>query len=414
LKALVVSVGNEIISGHITDTNAAWISDRLESMGVDVVMHLAVADDEAVLIEELRRASRAVDLILVTGGLGPTRDDITRQAVAAAAGGELELHEPTLERIRERFRRYGYGEMPRANRIQACIPAGAEIIPNENGTAAGIRIKLNRAQVFAMPGVPPEMSAMFERSVAPFIRSLAGDGVHICGTLECFGTSESIINRKIQDLMDPAAEPQVGLLANSGQITVKIIARAEDEDTAGEVISRTKCEIRRRLGDIIIGEDGEQLEEIVGRLLSERSLSIATAESCTGGLIAAKITNVPGSSGYFRRGYVTYSNDAKTDMLGVPRGLFSTVGAVSEEVAQAMAEGAVHAAGAEVAVATTGIAGPDGGSEEKPVGLVYIAVADRHGAEVQHRQFSGDRAFIRERTARVALNLVRRRLLVQE
>jgi len=410
LIAQVLSVGNEIISGRIADTNAAYISNRLESLGVDVIRHVAVGDDLAALIEELLDASERFDLILITGGIGPTRDDITRQAVAAAAGVELELHEPSLEHIRERFRSFGLPHMPQTNRVQAYLPKGSTLIHNPNGTAAGFRMQINRAHVAVLPGVPPEMVAMFEESVVPFVRTLLPRGVHVTGSLECFGMSESLIDEKVHDLMDPTANPLVGLLANSGQITVKITARAGDEATAGRLVVQTKAEVRKRLGGAVLGEDGQQLEHVVGQMLAARGLTIATAESCTGGLIAKKLTDVPGSSAYFLRGYVTYSNPSKTDLLGVSPELLKTAGAVSEAVARAMAQGARAAAGAGIAVSATGIAGPSGGSAEKPVGLVFIGIADEAGSEVQRYELRGDRERIRERTARLALDMVRRRL----
>ena len=414
MKAQILSVGNEIISGRIADTNAAYLSDQLETMGVHVARHVAVGDDEAALIEELRTSSRHFDVILITGGIGPTRDDITRQAVAKAADTELLLDEPTLEYIRELYYSYAGTQMPEANRLQAYIPAGATLLPNGRGTAAGFRIKLNRAHIAVMPGVPPEMFAMFEEQVKPFVQTLLSGGVHLTGSLECFGASESVLNGHIHDLMDPDANPQVGLLANSGQITVKITARCQDIAAAREMLLRAKAEIRRRIGDVVLGEDGEQLEHAVGRLLAGRGQTIATAESCTGGLIAKKLTDVAGASDYFVRGYVTYSNQSKTELLGVPAEHFEAAGAVSEEVARVMAQGALRAASSDVAISTTGIAGPGGGSAGKPVGLVFIGVADANGCEVKRYELRGDRQHVRERAARIALNTVRRRLELQD
>ena len=408
-RAEVISVGDELVLGQIVDTNAAYLATRLAELGIETILHTAVGDDHERLVETLRTASQRCDLVLVTGGIGPTKDDITRHAIAEAAHAPLVLHDELVTTLHERFHSRGY-TMPESNKVQAMIPEGATIIPNAFGTAAGFRIRINAADVAVLPGVPPEMKPMFEDELVPWLRREYAGRAIVVRRLLSFGLPESTVGEKIGHRMDRGSNPLVGLLATDAVITIKIIATADSEDEAQRMIEPIEREARDAIGDAIFGTDDDTLEIAVARLLDERGMTIATAESCTGGLVASRLTDVPGISQFLLEGVVTYSNEAKTRLLGVPEELFATVGAVSPEVAKAMAEGMRERSGADIAVGITGIAGPGGGTDEKPVGLVYIAVADAAGTDVEQRNFRGPRTIIKDRAAKTALNLLRLRM----
>jgi nicotinamide-nucleotide amidase len=407
MNAVIVSIGTELVAGQSVDTNAAWLSARLTRLGIRVLEHITVGDDLAAIRGAVTRALDASELVIVTGGLGPTPDDLTREALAAAIGRPLEQNAGGLF---ERWQR----PMPDSNKVQAMIPAGCDVIPNDRGTAPGIRYDGEGGRLFALPGVPAEMQAMFEAGVAPVLAGqTAGEGMRE-GRVLCFGISEARIGELLGDLMRRDRNPLVGTTASHGVIGVRGVARGDDQGDAETLLAADLAQIRRRLGPAVFGEEDDTLESVVARLLWECGRTVATAESCTGGLLAKRLTDIPGSSAYFLQGYVTYSNQAKCDLLGVPSELIASHGAVSEPVARAMASGCRTAAGADYAVSITGIAGPAGGSPpEKPVGLIYLGLA--HGAEVEvKRQLFGDhlgRAEIRGRACSVALNMLRLRLL---
>ena len=329
----------------------------------------------------------------------------------AAADVPLRMDDEWLEIIERKFHNRKT-KMPKSNQVQALIPETATRIFNPTGTAAGFYFMIDGAEVAVFPGVPPELKAMFEQEYLPGLLERAATGrVIVTRSLKCFGMSESLINEKIEHIMGPGKNPQVGLLAKGAVISVKITASARDEPTAVNMIDEIKQEARGRLGDYVFGEDDDELQTAVARLLGERGLTLCTAESCTGGLIAERLTQISGSSKYFLGGAVTYSNEMKTDMLGVPKQLFEKVGAVSSEVAQAMAEGIRERTGADYGISVTGIAGPAGGTAEKPVGLVYIGIADLTGTQVKELRLSGTREHIRDRTAKHALNLLRLKVM---
>ena len=414
LRAEVIAVGTELVQGLICDTNSAWISERLSAIGVPTDYHTCVADDATRLEELVKQASTRSDLVLITGGLGPTADDITREIVARAAGVELVLHQPSLDEISARFAKW-HREMSDNNRSQAALPEGAQVMPNANGTAPGFVITIGRARVFVFPGVPAELHVMFETEAVPRIREVAGAaGVIRVRRIYCFGPGESSVDQKIRHLMSPGRNPNVGLLVSGYVITVKITATADTPGEAGELIAGTESEVRGILGEIIFGADGETMEEAAARELLSRSLTIALAESCTGGLIARRLTNVSGISGSFLAGIVSYADEAKRDFLDVPGALIAEHGAVSEPVARAMAEGVRKRTGADVAVSTTGIAGPTGGTPGKPVGLIYIALADADGIDVRECHYHGSRSRIRVRSAMTALDMIRRWAMKQD
>jgi len=410
MKAVILSVGDEVLCGEVVDTNAAWLAERLTEMGIEVVRHGTVGDVEEEIEEAVRDAARRTHLVVVSGGLGPTEDDLTRHALAKAAGAPLELHEGSLVQIEERFRRHGR-RMSARNRIQAMIPAGATVLPNSEGTAPGFIVRCGETHVAVLPGVPREMKAMFENHLAPFIQALPIErwAVRI-ERLQLFGMPESLVNQIIRHLMRRGANPLVGIRVSDGVITVKLTATGRTEREAAEIIRPAWEEARRALGDAVFGGRDDTLEEVVARLLERHSKTIGVAESCTGGLIGHWLTQVSGISRFFLEDLVTYSNEAKVELLGVPAKTIEAVGAVSEEVAAAMAEGVRRRAKADLGLSTTGIAGPTGGSPEKPVGLVYVGLATEAGTEVKRLQLVGARAVIKDRAAKSALNLLRLRL----
>lgn len=405
-NASIVSIGNEVLSGRTIDTNAAHIGRQLRLIGVPVVSSHTVGDRREAIVRVLTLAAFEADIVVVTGGLGPTDDDLTRQAFADYLGVELELRPELLVSIEAIFRRHGW-EMPQRNRIQAYIPKGAGALTNDWGTAPGIVVETDGTLFFALPGVPGEMTKMLDASVLPRLRDLAQGQAVAVRRLKCFGAGESTIAEMLGDAMDRDRNPLVNCTAQVGSITLEIVAMAADESEARERVVRQEKALRKMLGSLIYGVDEQTLAEVVGRRLVQLGQTLAVAESCTGGLVAKLITDIPGASQYFTRGWVTYSNRAKTDELGVPEKLIETHGAVSAEVAAAMAQGARARAGADHAIGITGVAGPEGGSEQKPVGLVYVSVDHADGTSTSEHVFSRDRSSVRRRAAQTALNTLR-------
>jgi nicotinamide-nucleotide amidase len=408
-KASIISVGNEVLSGKTVDTNAAYVGRQLISAGLPVASSYTAADREEAIMRSLRLAAEDADAVIVTGGLGPTDDDVTRQAIARYLGVELELRADLLAHLDEFFQRRGI-RMPQRNTIQAHIPRGAEVVPNDWGTAPGIAAEKDGKLFFSLPGVPYEMEHMFQASVLPRLRELAREQAIAVRRLKCFGAGESAIAEMIGDAMQRDRNPLVNCTVSGGVITLEVVAVAASQSKADEMADSEETALRRILGNLVYGVGDETLAEVVGRRLAQTNSTVAVAESCTGGLLGKLITDVPGASRYFMRGWITYSNEAKTEDLGVPADLVERHGAVSEQVAQAMAQGARRKAGTDYAIAITGIAGPDGGTEQKPVGLVYISVDAQDGTETVRYVFQADRDFVRLRAAQTALNMLRRRL----
>lgn len=412
MQAIILSVGSEITTGQTVDTNSAWLSRQLAAVGAHVRMHATVADEIEPIRDLLDRAAQEADVVLVSGGLGPTDDDLTRQALTAALGVQLVLHPPSVEKIRAFFERR-QRTMPEANLIQAMFPAGTMPIENTCGTAPGIQARLHDADVFVLPGVPREMKVMFERSVLPWLSGRSGGAVLLTLTIQTYGAGESDIGMRIRDLMQRGRNPTVGTTAQQGVIGVRVYAYGRSRDEAQRMLAADAAEVRSRLGDLVYGENEETLASVVVRQLVEAKQSVATAESCTGGLVAKCLTDVPGSSACFRNGFVTYANDAKVRILEVPAEQIARHGAVSMPVAEAMAVQARRISGSDYALAITGIAGPTGGTVEKPVGLVCFGLASADGCDVFERRLGSDmtRDEIRERACRFALNLLRLRLM---
>lgn len=408
-KASIVSVGNEVLSGQTVDTNASYLSGKLFSIGIPVVSIYTAGDDIDSIVQMLTLASGDADVVLVGGGLGPTDDDITRQALAKFLGSELELQSELLEKIQSIFARRER-PMPERNKIQAYIPAGAKAIENNLGTAPGIRAESKGKLFFVMPGVPLEMKEMFEESVFVELKKFAGKQAIIAQKLRCFGAGESAIAEKLGDLMRRGRNPIINCTAHYGVITLHIIATAGDEGQAQQMAKKDEKTLRNALGDLIYGTGEQTLAEVVGAKLAGQKKTIAVAESCTGGTLAKLMTDIPGASRYFTCGWVTYSNAAKIKELSVEADLIEKEGAVSGSVAEAMARGARKRADTDFAIGITGIAGPDGGSEQKPIGLVYISVDSESGCETKRFIFSHGRDFMRLQAAQTALNMLRLKL----
>jgi nicotinamide-nucleotide amidase len=408
IKASIVSVGNEVLSGQTVDTNAAHLSAELLAIGIPVVSSYVVRDEIDAIVRGLELASADADVVLTTGGLGPTDDDLTRQAFAKFLGVELELRNELLEKIQQFFVSRGR-QMPVRNKIQAYIPNGAKALANI-GTAPGIMASSKGKLFFALPGVPMEMERMFEESVLPELERLAGGQAVVVKKLKCFGAGESTIAEMLGTMMKRGRNPLINCTASSGIITLHIIATAENKEKAEQMAEKDEKSLRNTLGELIYGVEDQTLAEVVGEELARQGKTIAVAESCTGGLLAKLLTDVSGSSKYFTYGWITYSNEAKISELGLPAELIQQHGAVSEQVAQAMALGARKKAGTDYAIGITGIAGPAGGTEQKPVGLVYIGVDSENGCYTEQFLLSGNRRFIRLRAAQTVLNLVRLKL----
>ncbi len=408
----LLSVGTELLLGEILDTNAAYLAEKLSGLGINVYYQTTVGDNLERLAAALHIALARADGVLATGGLGPTEDDLTAAAVARVAGLELALDEQAAARIRAFARQRGLASADGLLK-QARVPAGARPIPNPVGTAPGFILSTGGKIIIALPGVPTEMTAMAEQTVLPYLAELAareGAATIVSRVLRLAGIGESQAEAQLQDLIQAQSNPTIAPLAKPAEVRIRLTARAPDRAAALEMIRPLEQEIRRRLGEHIYGADDETLEQLIGGLLRARGETLALAESCTGGLIGHRITAVPGSSAYLLASLVTYADEAKVRFLGVPPQMIRDHGAVSAEVARAMAAGARRACGADVGLSVTGIAGPTGATDSKPVGLTYVAVADADGGEVEEHHLRGDRAMVKERGAQAALYLLLRRL----
>ncbi len=406
-----LSIGSELTAGSTVDTNASWLSKQLAKLGLMVSRHTILPDELPPLVAFIQslkpRAGDEGALLLITGGLGPTLDDVTREAVAQAMGRQLAENAESRAAIEEIFRRRSW-PMAASNLRQAQLPQGAEALPNDRGTAPGFYITDGHLHVFSMPGVPNEMKAMFQLQLEGRLQQLVpAHGVVLERTLHTFGQGESSVGQTIAEFMAPGLNPSVGTTVSNGMVSVRLRARGGNQHQAERLLDETSSAIRAAIGDIYIGADSADLPHVVGRLLSDRQETLAVAESCTGGLIAKMLTDLPGASQYFIEGLVTYANEAKMARLEVPAEVLAAHGAVSREVAGHMAETLRRQAGTSYALSTTGIAGPTGGTAEKPVGLVYIGLADAHSVQVIKPVMPGDREHIRIRSSLAALNLLR-------
>ena len=410
-RARVLAVGDELLSGTQLDTNTSWLAGELQRHGLITLGGEVVRDDEPAIAAAVRRALEEAELLLVTGGLGPTLDDVTRHGVAAAFGRELVLDEQALEDVRAWFARRNV-EMSDTNRRQALIPRDATVLPNRHGTAPGFRLESHGRAVVVLPGPPRELHGMWREEVLPWLLASGRARAPLpVRSFYLFGLSESLFAERAGAWMERSAEPLIGVTAREGVLSVTLRAASAEPGPLAALEQRAS-EVRARFAQDIYSESDWELEKVLVEALRARALRVSVAESCTGGLIQAFLTGVPGASAVFRQGFVTYSDEAKEACLGVPRALLAEHGAVSRATAEAMALGAARASGAELAVAVTGIAGPDGGSPEKPVGLVWFATAWQGQVLSVERHFPAfGRDAIRRWAARTALWLAWRRLV---
>lgn len=408
-RTSIVTIGNEILSGITVNTNAAYLADKLLLLGISTVSSYTVADELDSIAQALEAAVEDAELVITTGGLGPTSDDLTRQALAKFLGVELELKKELMEKIENFFIRIGQ-QMRENTKQQAYLPAGTTALENKIGTAPGIRAEKNEKLIFCLPGVPAEMKRMFESSVLEELAQIvkkSNQSLTVLRKVKCFGEGESTIAEMLEPFCARDRNPLINFTADCGVITVHIVARGKDYNEVTRIAEAEQEKLVERLGELVFSTDEKDLAEVVGCQLIELRKTLAVAESCTGGLLAEIITAVPGASNYFTHGWITYSNDAKINELGVDADLIKRYGSVSGEVAEAMAKGARLRAKTDVSVAITGIAGPSGGTEQKPVGLVYISVDSSFYSETKRFIFAAGRASIRLRSANAALNMVR-------
>src|SRR5436190_14072997 len=410
LSAEIITIGSELLAPDRTDTNSLWLTDKLNRIGIDVKLKTIVGDDDARLEELIKDAVKRSRVVITTGGLGPTEDDITRKVVARALGLRLVLDETVLNEIRVRFQSFGV-TMPERNSRQAMVIDGAEVLPNPNGTAPGLFLEHEGCAIALFPGPPREMNPMFENHVQARFEKLAGDLHFARRVLRVAGMGESAVDEKIAPIYTRYENPQTTILFNSSEIEIHLRAHGRTEADAEALLDDLSLKIEEALGNSVFSFRGETMEEVVGRRLSITGFTVAVAESCTGGLIAQRLTDVAGSSKYFIEGVVAYSNEAKTRTLDVKPKLLLEHGAVSAEVAEAMAKGIRKRAHTDFGLSVTGIAGPGGGSEDKPIGLVYIALADDVQTKSRKLQIPGDRQLVRWRASQAALDLLRRRLI---
>jgi nicotinamide-nucleotide amidase len=408
-QASIISIGNELLNGQTINTNATYLSSELLSNGIPVVSSYTISDEVDAIVRVFNLAVADADIVLVTGGLGPTDDDVTRQAFASYLGTELQLQADLLHKLEHFFKKRDL-RMSEKNKIQAYIPTGAKPLLNTLGTAPGIMAEVKGKLIFSLPGVPSEMKRMFTESVLPELRRFTGRQAIVIRKLKCFGAGESTIAEMLGSACQRGRNPLVNCTVESGIITLHIIASSKEKNTARQMAEKEKKKIRNILGELVYGTAEQSLAQVVGEKLARQEKTLAVAESCTGGIVAKLLTDIPGASKYFTHGWITYSNAAKTGELGISADLIDKYGAVSEQVAQAMACCARNKAQTNFAIGITGIAGPDGGTEQKPVGLVYISVDSDNGCDTKHCLFSHDRASIRIRAAQSALNMLRLKL----
>ena len=406
----IIAVGTEILLGNIVNTNAAYLAEKCASLGLSCYHQDVVGDNEERLADTLKLALSRADIILLSGGLGPTQDDLTKEVAAKVCGRQLYLHEPSKEAIRQFFAQRNL-EITENNWKQAMVPEGCIVVENPGGTAPGIIIKENGKHVVLMPGPPGELIPMFEHSIMPYLAGLQS-GVIYSQTVKICGVGESKAESMVEDLVEAQKNPTIATYAKIGEVHLRVTATAADEKEAKKLVKPVVKELKGRFGNHVYTTDNEvTLEKAVVDLLTANKLTACTVESCTGGMLSARLINVPGVSEVFKSGYVTYSNKSKRRLLGIKKNILMKHGAVSEQIAREMAKSAASLAKTDVSVSTTGIAGPDGGTEEKPVGLVYIACNVCGRVTVRESHFHGGREKLRESTVAAALSLMRECIL---
>lgn len=407
MRAEIISVGTELLLGQIVDTDAAYLSRLLPELGVDVHYRITVGDNEARLADALELALTRADIVFTIGGLGPTQDDLTKETVARVLGDEMVLSQEAADHLRAFFASRGM-EMPETNLKQAMVPSRGRVLWNPLGTAPGAAFEVGEKVVVVLPGPPREFIPMVDERVVPYLRERLGAGAEVIRSrvLRIAGLGESSVEDRVKHLLR-GSNPTVAPLASPGEVHLRITAKAASKEEADAMIVEMDRELVGILGRHVFGRDGQTLEQVVVESLIRRELTLATAESCTGGLISSRITDVSGSSAAFLMGIVSYSNEAKNRLLGVPEQLLTDYGAVSEQVARAMAEGVRKISGSDIGISSTGIAGPTGGTAQKPVGLVYTALSTENETIAHEHRFSGSRMDIKLRASQAALDVLR-------
>ena len=408
MNAEILAVGTELLMGQIVNTNARFISEKLNDLGIGVYFHSVVGDNPVRLKDSLGLAVKRADIIVMTGGLGPTQDDLTKETVASALGSKLVLHEESLRKIEAFFNKLNR-PMTDNNVKQAYLPEGSTIIENNNGTAPGCIIEKEGKIVVMLPGPPSEMQPMFNDTVVPYLEQKCGYKI-VSKYLRVFGVGESQLEDRIMDLIEKQDKVTIATYAKEGEVTIRVTSRVKTYEEGLREIEPFEQEIIKRLEGAVYSTENEELEEVVAKRLMEKNLTISFAESCTGGLISYKMTRVPGISQVFNRAVVSYSNESKMENLGVRAETLEKYGAVSKETAIEMADGVRKASKTNMGLSVTGIAGPDGGTEDKPVGLVFVALSTEEGTICKELKLFGKRERIRNMTSLYALDLIRKQV----
>jgi nicotinamide-nucleotide amidase len=407
MNAEIIAIGSELLTPYRLDTNSLWLTDELNKIGIRVIHKAVVGDSPDEMRSSFRHALTRADLIIASGGLGPTDDDRTRETVSELLGRKLRLEEAIVREIQERFRRFAR-TMPEINKRQAMVPEGATVLPNPRGTAPALWLEEDGHIIVLLPGVPHELKSIFESEVRPRLARISGDERLFTRDLRTTGLGESDVETRVRPLYQLYPDTETTILASPTGTQLHPRTWSRDASQAEKLLDEITDRMALALGEHLYSTDGEALEEVVARILNENRATVAVAESCTGGMLAERLTNVPGSSSYFLGGVICYSNDLKTTLVGVPQSLIESKGAVSSEVALALADGIRKRTGATLGVGVTGVAGPGGGTPEKPVGLVHIGLADEHGPRELAYRFPGNRERIRQFASQSALDAVRR------
>ena len=407
MNAEIIAIGSELLTPYRLDTNSLWLTDELNKIGIRVIQKTVVGDSRDEMRSSFRHALDRADLIIASGGLGPTDDDRTRETVAELLGRKLHMNEAIVREIQERFRRFAR-TMPEINKRQAMVPEGATVLPNPSGTAPALWLEADGHIIVLLPGVPHELKSIFETEVRPRLAKISGDERLFTRDLRTTGLGESDVETRVRPLYQLYPDTETTILAAPTGTQLHPRTWSRDAAKAEKLLDEITDRMALALGEHLYSTHGEALEEVVARVLTENRATVAVAESCTGGMLAERLTKIPGSSSYFLGGVICYSNELKTSLVGVPQSLIEAKGAVSSEVALALADGIRKRTGATLGVGVTGVAGPGGGTPEKPVGLVHIGLADEHGPRERAYRFPGDRERIRQFASQSALDAVRR------
>jgi nicotinamide-nucleotide amidase len=409
MHAELITIGDELLFGQTIDTNAAFIGDKLAEAGIDLMYHTTVGDQSEILLNAIGLALNRVDIVLATGGLGPTHDDITKKVICKFFRRQLVFHEEILKELEKRYANMGV-PMPAINQNQALLPQGAKFIENRIGTALGLIFEERNKILIAMPGVPTEMKYMITEHVVPMLKQRGAAQAIVHRKIRTVGVSESSLFEKIKELIDEKSAIKIAFLPSYKGVDLRLTIKSDNSDKANQTLAELEAKIIERIGKYVFGYNNDELPEVIGKMLLGRGATLAVAESCTGGLVGKLLTDIPGSSAYFMGGAIVYSNELKTKLLGVPSVTIEQHGAVSAETARYMAEGIKNISGATLGLSLTGIAGPDGGTPEKPVGLTYIGLATPVTTNAREFRYTSDRDGNRVRAASTALDMVRRYL----